>query len=163
MDRAALRKLSRLSREEIVRQLREARAEVERAASNMAVAMQAVARALPSFADQCSEQRAGGRDVAIQPALSDMSRAVIAVQYEDITGQALAHVGLRLRTAEAIIEGLAALQEATLGSGEQEHRGTGDMAPACTRLEDALARASAVRTPCTSTASAMSGGTIELL
>jgi hypothetical protein len=146
----------------MVRQLREARAEVQRAASNMAVAMQAVASALPGLAGQRSEPHAGGCDVAFEPALSDTSCAVIAAQYEDITDQALAHVGLRLRIAEAIVEALAALQEAILGGSEQEYPSTRDLAPVCTRLEDAIARASALRTPCASTASAMSGGTVEL-
>jgi hypothetical protein len=162
MDRVVLRRLSRDSSDELIRQLEQARADVERAACNIAVAMQTAAAALQSLARHCSESLTGDRGTTLEPPSGEMSRAVIATQYDDITRQALAHVGLRLRSAEAIVKGLAALQEAAAAGGDVEPADRSDPHPACVRLEDAIARARELRTPCAATGSAMSSGTIDL-
>jgi hypothetical protein len=92
VDASGLRDLSRDSRSEANAQLRTAQAEIARAASDMAGAMRTMTSALPVLVE----------------------RAVVAAQFEDITGQALAHVALRLRNVESLVDGLASLTEAVL-------------------------------------------------
>jgi hypothetical protein len=151
MSPADLQPVSQDSRAEALKQLHAATAEIERTAADVQAAMQTMTSALPAIVERC----AGA--TAVREAVL---HAVIAAQLEDVAGQGLRHVVLRLRSVEAMVDGLALLAAALLDAANAVRPDTVNLAGAATRLREAIAEAQALCPPCAS--SSTGGGSVEL-